>query len=490
MEKKKSTVKFPIMLKAALLIIGFALTLVVAAMFYFATTVAKNNEQNYKNIATDVSSTVSEVIDSDLFKTLKDEVKAIVDASETKPLSDEWGSDEWNEYIAQFDGIAQSNEFITMRDFLRRITSAYSDDISCVYLSYVDPVNRLFVYVVDAAPDEDACPPGCLDPLFDFNERVIEDPSIGFPAYITNTEEYGALVTAGSPVYAGDEVVGYAVIDISMTVIRENQKQNIVNFFIFLSSTVTIIVAVGLVITYFVFSYPIKKLTEAANSYNGNSMERAHEAFTSLDVRTHDEVHELAETMKQMELDVYSKIKELVTTNEDLVAAQQEREEMRELANTDGLTGVYNKVAYSQLAQDMDELIADGEIEPFGLAMIDLNWLKNTNDKYGHDSGDKVLIKLSEVMTTVFKNSLVYRVGGDEFIVVLCKEDYKNSHKLIKAFNKEIDLLSDKDIPVSERVSAAIGYAIFDPKEDRCVDDVFKRADKAMYKRKNTMKKQ
>ena len=163
---------------------------------------------------------------------------------------------------------------------------------------------------------------------------------------------------------------------------------------------------------------------------------------------------------------------------------------MRELANTDGLTGVYNKVAYSQLAQDMDELIANNEIEPFGLAMIDLNWLKNTNDEYGHDVGDKALIKLSEVMTTVFKNSLVYRVGGDEFIVVLCNEDYKNADKLVKAFNKEIDHLSKKSIPEDERVSAAIGYAAFDPNEDRCVDDVFKRADKAMYKRKNTMKKQ
>jgi diguanylate cyclase (GGDEF)-like protein len=79
----------------------------------------------------------------------------------------------------------------------------------------------------------------------------------------------------------------------------------------------------------------------------------------------------------------------------------------------------------------------------------------------------------------------VFRVGGDEFVVILKNDDYDKVRSLVTTFNTTIDEVSvDMSINPWERVSAAIGYAIFDSSRDNDVEDVFKRADKAMYARK------
>ena len=175
--------------------------------------------------------------------------------------------------------------------------------------------------------------------------------------------------------------------------------------------------------------------------------------------------------------------------NKELEESQKEAREMTALANKDGLTGVQNKIAYNREEARINALIKEGKMEPFGIAMIDLNYLKNTNDEFGHDAGDDALIKLAHLICIVFAHSPVYRTGGDEFVVILTKHDFNHSKSLIKSFNtKNKQLMDDDTLPDAERISAAIGYAIFNPKEDTSVEDVFKRADKFMYERKRKMK--
>ena len=89
----------------------------------------------------------------------------------------------------------------------------------------------------------------------------------------------------------------------------------------------------------------------------------------------------------------------------------------------------------------------------------------------------------------IFEHSPVFRIGGDEFIVILKNRDYRNVDSLIADFNKNLeDVQKDDTLQPWEQISAAIGYAKFDKKIDSTVDDVFKRADKAMYERKVAMK--
>ena len=112
-----------------------------------------------------------------------------------------------------------------------------------------------------------------------------------------------------------------------------------------------------------------------------------------------------------------------------------------------------------------------------------------SNDKYGHDAGDEALIKLANIICLVFKHSPAYRVGGDEFVVILRNEDLANHDSLIEEFNVRMAHASNnKRLQIHERISAAIGYSEYDRAQDKSVDDVFKRADKTMYRRKKEMK--
>ena len=85
----------------------------------------------------------------------------------------------------------------------------------------------------------------------------------------------------------------------------------------------------------------------------------------------------------------------------------------------------------------------------------------------------------------IFEHSPVFRVGGDEFVVVLKLRDYRNVDNLVGDFNAHLEKLQNDDtLNPWEQISAAIGYAKF----DKTVDDVFQKADKAMYDKKVAMK--
>ena len=89
----------------------------------------------------------------------------------------------------------------------------------------------------------------------------------------------------------------------------------------------------------------------------------------------------------------------------------------------------------------------------------------------------------------VFSHSPVFRVGGDEFVVVLIHRDYENRDNLISELKAKMTELSEKtDLEEWLRPSAAIGLGVFDKKKDIDCDRVFKRADDAMYENKTEMK--
>lgn len=488
-QKKKKRFRFPIRVKTTLGVFIATIILVEVAMIFFSTVSSSSNQQTYKNTADHLSATISQVADGAKVAELKNEVKAIVDASEDKPLSDEMGTERWNAYIAQFDHIQQEPLFIELRDVLRGIVNVNGLEVDCAYFCYIDNVNRSFVYIVDSAPEEDACPPGTLDPLYEVNYGVLKDPSIGFPAYITNTPEYGWLVTAGAPVYHNGEVVAYATVDISMQAIRSRQKDNIIRLFVYMVASGLVTAIIILVLIHFGAVAPLKKLTDVANSYDIMDAQKTHETFQKLSVTTHDEFYDLAESMKKMESDVHEKIQALVHMNQELANSQQETRKMAELASKDGLTGVRNKVAFDTEASQINEAILEGDLIQFGIAMIDLNDLKVINDRYGHGNGDVALIKLSDIICTTFMHSPVFRVGGDEFVVILRGADFRNAAKLINEFNQEIEAIAkDDELLPAEKTSAAIGFASFDPAVDHSVEDVLKRADELMYKKKRAMK--
>ena len=150
-----------------------------------------------------------------------------------------------------------------------------------------------------------------------------------------------------------------------------------------------------------------------------------------------------------------------------------------ESSTKDALTGVRNRTAYERAEIKLNREIAAGTAEPFAFLFCDVNYLKLTNDTYGHERGDELIRNACRQICDAFKHSSVFRMGGDEFAAILRGADYENR-----------DALLGRMAPSEQygNASIACGLAVFDPERDRELLDVYKRADAAMYEHKRKMK--
>jgi diguanylate cyclase (GGDEF)-like protein len=225
---------------------------------------------------------------------------------------------------------------------------------------------------------------------------------------------------------------------------------------------------------------PINKLSNTANEYSANDLK-----FSKLDIHTGDEIETLANSIKRMEQETKEYYENLIATRNDLQTARKNAENYKREANIDSLTKLRNKRAYDLTIADLEN-----SSEPYAIAMIDLNDLKGINDKYGHDKGDTAIKNLSKLICKIFKHSPVFRIGGDEFVVVLTNGDLDAREGLIGHFRDEVrKSTKNTDLQPWERISAACGYAVYDERIDRNALSVFKRADEDMYEHKIKMKK-
>jgi diguanylate cyclase (GGDEF)-like protein len=173
---------------------------------------------------------------------------------------------------------------------------------------------------------------------------------------------------------------------------------------------------------------------------------------------------------------------------ETMTTRLHEREELLHLsANRDSLTGLRNTTSYASWVEKIDAEI-NGENTKFGVMVLDLNDLKETNDRYGHAVGNKLIVTTANAISSTFKDSLVFRIGGDEFLVVLQNGDLENYEKTFAQFDLTCanTFVEEGDVKLPIRI--AKGFAIFDSGKDLRFADVFKRADAAMYENKNKTK--
>ena len=161
------------------------------------------------------------------------------------------------------------------------------------------------------------------------------------------------------------------------------------------------------------------------------------------------------------------------------VRREEELLEARRLASRDALTGVKSRHAYRKAEAEYTEKIKDGLAEPFGIVMCDVNGLKSINDTYGHAAGDEYLKKACRIICDAFKHSPVYRVGGDEFAVILNGRDYEQRTDLMEYVRSAC---TETDI------SIAAGIALWNGTVEMTFADVFRAADASMYADKEAAK--
>lgn len=156
------------------------------------------------------------------------------------------------------------------------------------------------------------------------------------------------------------------------------------------------------------------------------------------------------------------------------------------LAYRDSLTGVKNKTAYQDVVERMEEQMRVARPE-FAVIVFDINGLKAVNDNYGHDFGDMLIMDACKLICKVFKHSPVYRIGGDEFVIILEKADYEQYQILLEDFEKEMEEYN-RNNRTDSKISIARGIALYNSETDLVYGNVFKRADDAMYQNKIMMK--
>ena len=214
------------------------------------------------------------------------------------------------------------------------------------------------------------------------------------------------------------------------------------------------------------FTKPLKELTIAAQELDKGNYD------VKIDYHGKDEIGTLAATVNRLISHLDGYINDLNT-----------------LAYADALTSVRSKSAYDIFARQMQSRIEDIKDKPkFAIAFFDCDDLKVINDKYGHDKGDIYLKNACHLIYSVFKNSPIYRIGGDEFVVILMGEDYSRRDHLKQLFiEKSAEICSFAKEPW-ENICVAVGIAVYDAYVDRTVEDVLVRADHLMYENKSERK--
>ncbi|MBT3337798.1 MAG: GGDEF domain-containing protein [Anaerolineae bacterium] len=156
---------------------------------------------------------------------------------------------------------------------------------------------------------------------------------------------------------------------------------------------------------------------------------------------------------------------------------------LRRQANTDSLTGLYNRRSFFQRTQQEISRYQRSK-RFFSLLMIDIDHFKNVNDTYGHSTGDIVLQSLARtLLKTAREQDIVARTGGEEFSILL-PEAKKDKAKIFAERIREI--VSESEMGTKEieiQITISIGVAEICPNEDK--DDIYNRADSALYRAKS-----
>lgn len=159
-------------------------------------------------------------------------------------------------------------------------------------------------------------------------------------------------------------------------------------------------------------------------------------------------------------------------------------QQTHQMAFTDSLTELGNRNAYEtvcvNMAHDFDS------VRSLCLMLFDLNDMKVVNDTWGHLAGDRLLKDFATLLReTMPASAKLYRYGGDEFIVTL----HDTSLADVKRCQQRLELRTEQHNRENEiRLSAASGYAFFNPETDRGLSEIVKRADAMLYENKRAMK--
>jgi len=168
---------------------------------------------------------------------------------------------------------------------------------------------------------------------------------------------------------------------------------------------------------------------------------------------------------------------------QDITEEKEAEERLLFMARHDPLTGVYNRYALGEML-DREASRAQRYRHPIGVLMVDVNRLKETNDRFGHATGDEVLKRVAVILVECVRESdIVVRYGGDEFLVVLVETNGETD--IVRDRIRDTVIASNPLHPTIDfPITLSIGVAHWDPDSQASLEETLSEADHAMYRDK------
>lgn len=394
---------------------------------------------------------------------------AIITLMETRML------DISNTAAAMVDGdvlksVTPADEGTEGYETIMRTLTYFQDNVDLKYIYCIrDMGDGTFTFGLDPTvedPGEFGSPIVYTDALYQASRGI---PSVDEESY---EDAWGAFYSAYSPAYdSGGSVAGIIAVDFGAE--WYNQQLALLTQTIVVVAILSLVVGGAIVLTIATKSRrKIESLHGRLNDLESTLLQEMGNASkdASSDAHGHDKD---AATMDELEKQIYTIQLEL----------RSQIAQMHGHAYQDGLTGAKSKQAYLETERLLNEKLSDHTCPAFAVVVCDVNGLKKINDTLGHSAGDVYLCKAYQMIGNIFSDSTVYRIGGDEFAMILTGRDYENRERLMQ----ELHSLSVAHIETQGEIVSG-GMAVYLPERDRQVHEVFERADMAMYEEKLLLK--
>ncbi|MCR5283542.1 MAG: GGDEF domain-containing protein [Lachnospiraceae bacterium] len=484
--KKKSSIRIKIYFYVGLTV--FLAAILVALMANYIN--ARKIDQYFKGLTLDTARNFASMVDAEYLLQLGD----VAASDEFQALRERAEQEDREELI---------EEYLRERDLwepyvkIRERMSLYLKNMKDVKYLYIvrcgDRNAKYDMYLID---DEE-------NPLYMTGYIELREAELAGRDFAKEVEptisngDWGWLCSGFAPVYTADGKLAAQIgCDVGMEEIMAERQANFLN--IMLASLVITVLILGGVIVLIRNSIinPLNLITKEMKHFSP-SEDLGYETsrVIDLDIKSNDEIEDIYQEIRSMQIRILDYLKDITIIRKEKEKAENDvREKSRKIGQIsaevyrDTLTSVGSKIAYKKKEEELDLEIGREDCA-FAIVMIDVNFLKMINDEYGHAAGDDYLKGCCHIISSNYKHSPVFRVGGDEFVAILRGEDYENRDAKLESMRRTFEeQYQRKDVDPWRRYCAASGMAVYRP-GDRSVEQVFDRADKQMYDNKVSFKK-